>query len=87
VVVSTKATLYLDEKVFRALKVQAAQSDRSMSETANALLRRGLSGEASKPENARTVELRFEGKSGVPVLHGLEALPKDYIFSREDIYD
>lgn len=85
---NTKATLYLDADVYRALKVKAALSDRTVSETANALLSRGLDekpAESAAPPK-RKVEIRYEGKMKFPVLYGLE-WPEGYVFDRSELYD
>jgi len=84
---NTKATLYLDAGVYRALKVKAALSDRTVSETANALLSQGMAEKPMEPAPPKgKVELRFEGKMGFPVLHGLE-WPEGYVFDRSELYD
>jgi hypothetical protein len=84
---NTKATLYLDAGLYRALKVQAALSDRTVSETANALLSRGLAADRTRAKPSRKVELRSEGKMGYPVLVGLKPWPKGYVFDRGELYD
>ena len=83
---NTKATLYLDEKVYRALKVKAALSDQTVSETANTLISRGLAADARPAPRPNTVTLVSEGTMGYPVLT-LEHWPDGYIFDRDDIYD
>jgi hypothetical protein len=82
---STKATLYLDEKVFRALKVRAALSDHTVSETANAMIRQALAGPGRASGTAK-VGLGSEGSQGFPVLN-LEGWPDGYVFERESVYD
>jgi hypothetical protein len=82
---NTKATLYLDTKIFRALKVKAALSDQTVSETANTLLRQGLGEDGVRAAPPAKVELRLEGKMGFPVL--TLDWPKNYVFHREDLYD
>ena len=82
----TKATLYFDPKVFRALKVKAALSDQSISETANALIEQGLALGAKPGKPAAKVELSSEGRLGFPVL-SLDAWPEGFIFDRENLYD
>lgn len=83
---TTKATLYLDSQVYRALKVKAALSDQTVSETANALISHGLGAGARQGTVAAKTELRSEGKLGFPVL-SLAAWPTGYVFDREDLYD
>ncbi|HTB23589.1 MAG TPA: hypothetical protein VK914_12905 [bacterium] len=83
---NTKATLYLDAQVYRALKVKAALSDQTVSETANALISHGLLDGVESGYGSVKTELRLEGKLGFPVL-SLEAWPKNYVFNREDSYD
>ncbi len=83
---STKATLYLDEKVFRALKVRAALSDRTVSETANAMIRQALAGGPGRAPGAAKVGLGSEGSQGFPVLN-LEGWPDGYVFERESVYE
>ena len=83
---TTKATLYLDPNVFRALKVKAALTDKTVSETANALISQGLAAAAGQKAEAHKVQLTFEGKMGFPVLN-LTGWPKGYVFDREELYD
>lgn len=83
---STKATLYLDPKVYRALKVRAAKTDKTISETANEILGGAMGFVAGDGPEAPKVTLEFEGKHGLPLIKGLN-FPKDYVFKREDIYD
>ncbi len=83
---TTKATLYLDPKVYRALKVKAALSDKTVSETANTLIEQGLASPANRSGAASKVELRSEGKMGFPVLT-LGDWPEDYVFDRASLYD
>ena len=84
---NTKATLYLDAKVFRALKVKAALTDKTVSETANELISQGLEGSGPvQGAPGSKVEIKYEGKMKYPVLSGLK-FPKDYVFKREDLYD
>jgi hypothetical protein len=83
---NTKATLYLDPKVYRALKVKAAKSDKTVSETANEILGGAMGFAVGDGPEAPKVTLEFEGKFGLPLVKGLN-FPKDFVFRREDIYD
>jgi len=83
---STKATLYLDEKVFRALKVRAALSDSTVSATANAMIGQALAGGPAPGTSMQKVRLGSEGGQGFPVL-SLESWPAGYVFERESAYE
>lgn len=83
---TTKATLYLDSKVFRALKVKAALTDKTVSQTANDLISQGLSDAPAREKSPSKVKLIFEGRMGFPVLT-LAKWPEGEVFDRENIYD
>lgn len=83
---STKATLYLDPKVYRALKIRAAKTDKTISETANEILGGAMGFAAGDGPEAPKVTVEMVGKWGRPRLKGF-SLPPDYVFRREDIYD
>ena len=84
---TTKATLYLDPEVYRALKVKAAMSDQTVSETANALISKGLiETGVAQTEPSAPVRIVLEGKMGFPVLT-LPNWPENHVFDREEFYD
>lgn len=83
---NTKATLYLDPKVYRALKVRAAKTDKTVSETASEILGGALGLVANDGPEAPKVTLEFVGPYGLPLIKGLE-FPKDFSYRREDLYD
>ena len=83
---TTKATLYLDPSVFRALKVRAAQTDKTVSETANSLISHGLTEGKESRGKGSTVQIKHEGKMGFPVLT-LKNWPAGFVFDREELYD
>ncbi len=65
---TTKATIYLDPKIHRAIKIKAAHTDRSLSEIVNEALRLSLR------EDAIDLEA-FEKRAREPV-RSLEAVLK-----------
>jgi plasmid stability protein len=60
-----RATVYLDPSLHRALRVKAAETDRSLSELVNAAVRRSLIEDAEDlvafDERAKEPNLAFEG--------------------------
>ena len=83
---NTKATLYLDPKVYRALKVRAAKTDKTVSETANEILGSAMGYAIADAPAQPKVTIEFVGKFGLPLIKGF-SLPPDYVFRREDLYD
>lgn len=83
---NTKATLYLDPKVYRALKVRAAKTDKTVSETANEILGSAMGYAVADGPSEPKVTLEFVGKWKRPLIKGLQ-FPKDFSYRREDLYD
>jgi hypothetical protein len=82
---STKATLYLDPQIYRAVKIRAASNDRSISDTVNELLSKALTKEG--PVAMPTPSAPFLVQEGpLLVFHG-GTWPKDWVFDRDDLYD
>lgn len=82
----TKATLYLDPKVHRALKARAAKSGKTVSYTANDILDIALGYPATSKALNQKVTVEYVGKYGLPVYKGLR-FPKNFSYSRADLYD
>lgn len=84
---NAKATLYLKPEVYRAVKIRAAQLDRTVSDLVNEALERDLARQIFKaPESKAKPHIVYEGPMGLPVLHG-HPWPKGWTFNREDLYD
>jgi hypothetical protein len=81
-----KATLYLEEDVYRALKVKAAQTDQTVSATANAMISHALAERPSPTYGVPKVHIKKVGPMGFPVLN-IGSWPEGYVFDREKHYD